>query len=73
MSIEIEAIYEAGVFRPVSEITLAEHQRVRIVVHTQSDTPWRLYGALRWTGDPYTLQQIALDPDLGATSGDEDR
>jgi predicted DNA-binding antitoxin AbrB/MazE fold protein len=35
MSIEIEAIYEAGVFKPITPISnLKEHEKVRLVVES---------------------------------------
>ena len=35
----IEAVFEDGVFRPLVEVTLPEHQRVSIVVAAQDDLP----------------------------------
>ena len=39
MTTTLEAIYENGVFRPVSEIpeNLKEHERVKIVIETKTD------------------------------------
>lgn len=38
----IEAVFEDGVFRPLSEVKLPEHQRVSIVVAAQDDLPAEL-------------------------------
>ncbi len=40
----IHAIFENGVFRPVEEISLPEHQEVEIIV--QEDIPTRLIAAV---------------------------
>ena len=38
----IEAVFEGGVFRPLVEVKLPEHQRVSIVVAVQEDLPAEL-------------------------------
>ena len=38
----IEAVFEDGVFRPLVEVKLPEHQRVSIVVAVQDDLPAEL-------------------------------
>lgn len=38
----IEAVFEDGVFRPLVEVNLPEHQRVSIVVAAQDDLPAEL-------------------------------
>jgi predicted DNA-binding antitoxin AbrB/MazE fold protein len=38
----IEAVFEDGMFRPVVEVKLPEHQRVSIVVAVQDDPPAEL-------------------------------
>ena len=37
-----EAIYENGVFRPLAEVKLPEHQRVSIVITVKDDLPAQL-------------------------------
>ena len=39
MTTTIEAVYENGVFRPLTTIPLQEHAAVRLVVHSLSNTP----------------------------------
>jgi predicted DNA-binding antitoxin AbrB/MazE fold protein len=34
----IEAVYEQGVFRPLTPVPLAERERVRLVVETERET-----------------------------------
>jgi uncharacterized protein (DUF433 family) len=36
MSIQIEAVYENGVFRPLQAVTLAEHQRVTVTLDAEA-------------------------------------
>lgn len=57
MSQTVEAIYEKGVFRPLTPVQLAEHQSVRLTVESQSRdtalTPqqiWEEAGRLRPLG-----------------------
>lgn len=40
METTLEAIYENGIFKPVSSVpkTLKEHERVRIIIETDSDS-----------------------------------
>ena len=38
----IEAVFEDGVFRPLVEVKLPEHQRVSLVVAVQEDLPAEL-------------------------------
>ena len=38
----IEAVFEDGVFRPLVEVKLPEHQRVSIVVTVEDDLPGEL-------------------------------
>jgi predicted DNA-binding antitoxin AbrB/MazE fold protein len=39
MTTTVEAVYENGVFRPLTTIPLQEHATVRLVVHSFSNTP----------------------------------
>ena len=38
MTIEMEAVYENGVFRPLQPVQLAEHQRVTVTLDLAADT-----------------------------------
>jgi predicted DNA-binding antitoxin AbrB/MazE fold protein len=39
MSESIEAIYEGGVFKPLSPVALSEHQQVRITIEPAPEDP----------------------------------
>jgi predicted DNA-binding antitoxin AbrB/MazE fold protein len=51
MTKTIEAIYDSGVLKPLEELPLAEHQRVRLTVQT-IDTP---------SADPATERQRLVE------------
>jgi predicted DNA-binding antitoxin AbrB/MazE fold protein len=38
----IEAVFEDGVFRPLAEVKLPEHQRVSLVITVEDDLPAEL-------------------------------
>jgi predicted DNA-binding antitoxin AbrB/MazE fold protein len=61
--VEVEATYENGVLRPDSPLPLAEKQRVRIIVRMTSRV-LRLFGLLKWVGDPKAVEQVALDSEF---------
>ena len=63
----IEAVFEDGVFRPLVEVKLPEHQRVSIVVAVQDDLPAELLaraaelgGSFAFLADP-TEDLYSLD------------
>jgi len=39
MTTTVEAVYENGVFRPLTALPLEEHASVRLVVHSFEDAP----------------------------------
>ena len=43
MTTTVEAIYENGVFRPLTTLPLQEHATVRLVVHSFDGTPAHTY------------------------------
>lgn len=52
----IEAVYEQGVFRPLTPIPLAERERVRLVVETGRET---------WLdAEAHSLAERDADPDM---------
>ena len=59
----IHAIYENGVFKPVSKIDLREHQRVEIVLHEKGSVARHSQGILKGL-DNHTIDDIALSPDF---------
>jgi len=46
----IEAVFEDGVFRPLAEVKLPEHQRVSIVITVQDDLPAQLLAVVAEDG-----------------------
>lgn len=65
MPIEFEAIYEDGVLKPTTPVTLDEHQRVKVTVQNGDSIARRSYGIIGWTGDPKVVEEIALAPEFG--------
>jgi len=64
MPITVEAIYEAGVLKPVEPLPLQEHEKVRITIEPKPSWVQETYGLCAWHGDPETLRRLALAPDL---------
>jgi predicted DNA-binding antitoxin AbrB/MazE fold protein len=64
MELSIEATYEDGVLKPLSPLPLAEHERVRVVIHPATSRARQTAGLLQWTGDPELLRRIAEDPEF---------
>ena len=67
MAITIEAIYENGVFKPVTRLPLiTEGKRVWLTLHidAEEDVVKRSYGLIGWTGDAETVERVALDPEF---------
>jgi predicted DNA-binding antitoxin AbrB/MazE fold protein len=67
MSLTVEAVYENGVLKPVSQLPLiAEGKRVWLTLHidAEEDAVKRSYGLIGWTGDAETVERVALDPEF---------
>jgi len=67
MSFEIEAVYEDGILKPDHPLPLAEHQRVKVVVHGETSIARRSYGIIGWKEDPEIVRRIALDAEFGVS------
>ncbi len=65
MSITCEAVYEAGVLKPISPLPLKEHEKVRVTVVPQTNLARQTAGMISWTGDAETLRRLAEDPEFG--------
>ncbi len=63
MSLEVEAIYENGVLKLDAPLPLQDHERVTVQIKQHTSRIWQRAGALKWTGDPEVLRQIAEDDD----------
>ena len=66
MSLEVEATYENGFLKLDSPLPLAEHERVTVQVKPHASRVWQRTAALKWTGDPEVLRQIAESPEFRA-------
>lgn len=62
MSIEVEAIYENGVLKPVAPLPLKENERVRVSIKAPSSRIRQSAGLLKWNGQPEALEYL-LGPD----------
>jgi predicted DNA-binding antitoxin AbrB/MazE fold protein len=63
MSIQMEAVYENGVFRPLQPVPLAEHQRVTVTIDAEETAPSAAVDAAHFTLTPERWQAFcdALD------------
>ena len=67
MAKTVEAIFEDGVFKPISPITLSEHKRVTLIINNNNEeTPYILsvasmvYEGLS-PGDIKDIEELAFD------------
>ena len=65
MTLQIDAIYERGTLKLSHDLPLQDGQKVRITIHPTGSAVARLYGLVRWTGQPEELQRFLSDPDEG--------
>jgi predicted DNA-binding antitoxin AbrB/MazE fold protein len=65
MGLEVEATYERGILKLSRELPLQDGQKVAITIHSSGSAVERLYGMVRWTGDPEELHRFLSDPDEG--------
>jgi predicted DNA-binding antitoxin AbrB/MazE fold protein len=63
MSIEVEATYENGVLKLDTPLPLQDKERVVVVVKPKTSRVKRLYGLIRWTGDPAALDYLIRSPE----------
>lgn len=65
MSLEVEATYENGIFKPDQELPLANGQRVKLTVRKAGIAVDRFCGSLPYTGDLEEFDRWLNDPDEG--------
>jgi predicted DNA-binding antitoxin AbrB/MazE fold protein len=65
MPITVEAVYENGVLKPVQPLPLAEHEKVKVTVHTAVSIAEQSAGMIKWGGDPDIVRRIAADDEFG--------
>lgn len=63
--LEIEAVYESGVFKPAQPLPLEEHQQVRLLVQVRTSRIRQSAGLIRWKGSAEELERIAIDAEFG--------
>ncbi|HEY7328112.1 MAG TPA: antitoxin family protein [Gemmataceae bacterium] len=63
--LEIEAVYENGVLKPIQPLPLVEHQHVRLSIQVKTSRIRQSAGLIRWKGAPEELERIAIDPEFG--------
>jgi hypothetical protein len=63
MSITVEAVYEDGVLKPAQPLPLAEHETVRVTVHSSASAGGPFAAVVPCT-DPRLIEWAATDPDL---------
>ncbi|MGO8747780.1 MAG: antitoxin family protein [Thermoguttaceae bacterium] len=69
MAIVVEATYENGVLKPAQPLPLGEHQKVRVIVESETSPLMEAYGIVGWKGDHATLERFALDLELDPQEG----
>jgi len=65
MTLDIEAVYEGGGFKPIQPVLLKEHERVTLSVETGDGKLSQSFGSIAWTGPAEGLREIAESPELG--------
>jgi predicted DNA-binding antitoxin AbrB/MazE fold protein len=70
MDLDTEAVYEQGTLRLPRALPLQQGQRVTVTIRAPEGQKTgsaveRLYGMLRWEGDPEDLDRLLNDPDEG--------
>lgn len=56
----INAIYENGVFKPLSPLTIKEHEKVEIIIRERTSAAKLSQGII--TADSGVIEEIALNP-----------
>ncbi|HEX7380491.1 MAG TPA: antitoxin family protein [Pirellulales bacterium] len=64
MTITIEATYEGGVLKPVEPLSLKEHEKVRVSVHSERSPLLEAYGIMGFKGTAEEADYFALDPEF---------
>ena len=67
--LEIDAVYENGVLKPVQPLSLTEHQQVHVIIQIKTSRIRQSAGLIRWKGTDEELERIAIDPEFGIEEG----
>lgn len=65
MTMTIEATYENGVLKPSVPLSLPEHEKIQVTIHSPTSRAEQTAGLLRWSGDPQILRRLAEDDEFG--------
>ena len=63
--LEIQAVYEDGVLKPMQPLPLQEHQQVRLSIQVKTSRIRQSAGLIPWRGSDEELKRIAIDPEFG--------
>lgn len=63
MSLEVEATYENGVFKPAQVLPLPEGQKVNLTIQPVGSAAKRFGGGLPWKGTQEDLEYLAESDD----------
>ncbi len=63
MSLEVEATFENGVFKPSQELPLQEGQKVKLTIQEVGSAAKRFCGSLKWNGSQEDLEYLAESDD----------
>lgn len=63
--LQVEAVYENGILRLPYELPLESGQKVRVTIDSGISAAKRMYGIVKWNGDPDELTRFLNDPDEG--------
>lgn len=65
MTLHVEATYENGVLKFAEPLPLRDHQKVAVVIETETSRAEQSASLLRWTGELADLRRLAEDDEFG--------
>jgi predicted DNA-binding antitoxin AbrB/MazE fold protein len=66
MAVTVEAIYQAGVLKPVQPLPLEVNESVRLTTHRRQDLAAQTAGIIGWKGDTETFDRLLAEREEGA-------
>jgi predicted DNA-binding antitoxin AbrB/MazE fold protein len=70
MTLQIEAVYENGVLKPLRALPLQEHEKVQITIESAVSRVRQSAGLMGWTGSQEEADFAALSPELDTQEAD---
>jgi predicted DNA-binding antitoxin AbrB/MazE fold protein len=61
MTIDVEALYENGMLKPVRPLPLKENEWVRVTVHSHKTLAEQTAGMMGWKSDAETLERLLAE------------